>query len=188
VSDQSLYFLLGARKEYGLSVAFAGLMCFWSNGAARSVGINHTWCTVQTSHISLLSDVGSVTLVLTSQGLKDKRSSGVSFPREHVGGHADCGTAAFPVSLHTLNSVASLREWTIPIERPPLVGDVSANFCWSTWTAWRIPTAVFLVLFYQVAPRLYSRGWVNSVPDSLLLRKSGSRESNPDLWVWNVEL
>jgi hypothetical protein len=28
--------------------------------------------------------------------------------------------------------------------------------------------------FLQVAPQLYSRGWVDPVPDSLLLRKSGS--------------
>jgi hypothetical protein len=28
------------------------------------------------------------------------------------------------------NSVALVRERTIPTERPPLVGEVSANFCW----------------------------------------------------------
>jgi len=28
-----------------------------------------------------------------------------------------------------LNSVALVRERTIPTERPPLVGEVSANFC-----------------------------------------------------------
>jgi hypothetical protein len=28
--------------------------------------------------------------------------------------------------------------------------------------------------FFQVAPHLYSRGWVDPVPDPLLLRKSGS--------------
>jgi hypothetical protein len=44
----------------------------------------------------------------------------------------------------------------------------------ATWPARRIPTAVFSVfrqeplLFYQVAPQLYSRGWVDSVPDPLL--------------------
>jgi hypothetical protein len=43
-----------------------------------------------------------------------------------------------------------------------------------TWSAWRIPTAVFSVyrqdqlLFYQVVPQLYSRGWVDPVPDPLL--------------------
>jgi hypothetical protein len=44
----------------------------------------------------------------------------------------------------------------------------------ATWSAWRIPTAVFSVyrheplLFYKVALQLYSRGWVNPVPDPLL--------------------
>jgi hypothetical protein len=33
------------------------------------------------------------------------------------------------ISPATRNSVASVRERTIPTERPPLVGDVSANFC-----------------------------------------------------------
>jgi hypothetical protein len=28
-----------------------------------------------------------------------------------------------------LNSVAWVRERTVPTERPPLVGEVSANFC-----------------------------------------------------------
>jgi hypothetical protein len=28
-----------------------------------------------------------------------------------------------------LNSVALVRKWTIPTERPPHVGEVSANFC-----------------------------------------------------------
>jgi hypothetical protein len=42
------------------------------------------------------------------------------------------------------------------------------------------PTALIPVtrpeplLFYQVAPQLYPRGWVDPVPDPLLLRKSGS--------------
>jgi hypothetical protein len=45
----------------------------------------------------------------------------------------------------------------------------------ATWSAWRIPPAVFSrfsrqepLLFYQVAPHLYSRGWVDPVPDPLL--------------------
>jgi hypothetical protein len=55
----------------------------------------------------------------------------------------------------------------------------------ATWSAWRLPPAVFPVsrqeslLFYQVAPQLYSRGWVDPVPDPLpfsffFFRKSGS--------------
>jgi hypothetical protein len=31
--------------------------------------------------------------------------------------------------------------------------------------------------FFQVAPHLYSRGWVDPVPDPLLLRKSGSAKN-----------
>jgi hypothetical protein len=45
----------------------------------------------------------------------------------------------------------------------------------ATWSAWRIPPAVFSrfsrlepLLFYQVAPQLYSRGWLDPIPDPLL--------------------
>jgi hypothetical protein len=44
----------------------------------------------------------------------------------------------------------------------------------ATWSAWRIlrPYSRFSreqpLLFYQVAPQLYSRGWVDPVPDPLL--------------------
>jgi hypothetical protein len=66
----------------------------------------------------------------------------------------------------------------------------------ATWSAWRIPSAVFSrfsgqepLLFYQVAPQLYSRGWVDPVPDPLLffsgtagnrIRASGSVAKNSD--------
>jgi hypothetical protein len=43
--------------------------------------------------------------------------------------------------------VALVRERTIPTERPPLVGEVSANFLWIesvAWAAQRIPTVVNL--------------------------------------------
>jgi hypothetical protein len=46
------------------------------------------------------------------------------------------------------NSMVWVHERTIPIERPPLVGEVIANFLrieGATWSAWRIPTAVFSV-------------------------------------------
>jgi hypothetical protein len=73
--------------------------------------------------------------------------------------------------------VAWVRERTISTERPLLVGEVNVNFLrigGATWSAWRIPTAVFSIsrqealLFYQVAPQLYSRGRVDPVPDPLL--------------------
>jgi hypothetical protein len=46
-----------------------------------------------------------------------------------------------------LNSVALVRERTTPTERPPLVGEVSANFLrieGVAWSAQRIPTVVNL--------------------------------------------
>jgi hypothetical protein len=46
-----------------------------------------------------------------------------------------------------LNPVALVRERTIPTKQPPLVDEDSANVlrieC-ATWSAWRIPTAVFV--------------------------------------------
>jgi hypothetical protein len=36
--------------------------------------------------------------------------------------------------------------------------------------------------FFQVTPQLYSRGWVDPIPDPLL------RKSNLDLWICNQEL
>jgi hypothetical protein len=51
----------------------------------------------------------------------------------------------------------------------------------ATWSAWRIPPAIFSrfsrqepLFFYQVAPQLCSRGWVEPVPDPLLFFFSGS--------------
>ena len=41
-----------------------------------------------------------------------------------------CHTGLFALKTKTkLNSVALVRERTIPTERPPPVGEVSANFC-----------------------------------------------------------
>jgi hypothetical protein len=49
------------------------------------------------------------------------------------------------------------------------------------WSVWPFPYGRNLgfldrsrYFYFQVAPQLYSRGWVNLVPDSLLLRKYGS--------------
>jgi hypothetical protein len=42
--------------------------------------------------------------------------------------------------------------------------------------------------FLQVAPQLYSQGWVDPVPDPLLLRKSGSAGNRTrDLWICSQE-
>jgi hypothetical protein len=74
-------------------------------------------------------------------------------------------------------------ERTIPTEPPPLVGEVSANF-WRQWVQryqrdrYLRPYSRFSrpepLHFFQVAPQLYSRGWVDPVPDPLIFRKSGS--------------
>jgi hypothetical protein len=53
------------------------------------------------------------------------------------------------------NSMALVHERTIPTERPPLVGEVSANFSrivGATSSAWQIPMAVFSVTLLNSAP------------------------------------
>jgi hypothetical protein len=77
-----------------------------------------------------------------------------------------------------------VHKGTIPTERPPLVGEVSANFLrieGVTWSTQWIPTAVNIGFLdrgryfsIQVAPQLSSWGWMDPVPEPLLLRKSGS--------------
>jgi hypothetical protein len=43
--------------------------------------------------------------------------------------------------------------------------------------------------FFQVAPQLYPRGWVDPIPDPLLLRKSGSSGNRTRyLWICSQEL
>jgi hypothetical protein len=60
------------------------------------------------------------------------------------------------------------------------------------WSAQRILAAVnlsFQDFFIQVAPQLSSRGWVDPVPDPLLLRKSGSAgKRTRDLWICSRKL
>jgi hypothetical protein len=80
-----------------------------------------------------------------------------------------------------LNSVAWVRERTIPTERPPLASKVSANFCSCNVVRVTDPYCRILAFlarsryfFVQVAPQLNSRGWAGLVPDPLLLRKSDS--------------
>jgi hypothetical protein len=85
------------------------------------------------------------------------------------------------------NSVAWVRKRTIPSGRLPLVGEVSANF------SGQIPTAVNLGFldryFLEIAPWLSSVGWVDPVPDPLLLRKSGSAGNRTrELWICSQEL
>jgi hypothetical protein len=77
------------------------------------------------------------------------------------------------IFIYITNSVASLCKRIIPTERPPLVGEVSANFLrieGATWSTWRIPRPYSRfsrqepLFFYQVAPQLCARGWVEPGP------------------------
>jgi hypothetical protein len=94
--------------------------------------------------------------------------------------------------LHGFNSASELyrlsnRHWS---------ANFSVKFCGKRdvggqrgWT----PTAVNLSFLdrsrsflFQVVPHLSSRGWVDPVPDPLLLRKSGSvGKQTRDLWVYS---
>jgi hypothetical protein len=77
------------------------------------------------------------------------------------------------------NSVAWVCELTILTKRPPLVSEVSANVVSVTDPYGRI--LGFLdrghYFFFQVAPQLYSQGWVDPITDPFLLWKSGSTEN-----------
>jgi hypothetical protein len=95
--------------------------------------------------------------------------------------------------------VAIVCKRTILTKQPPLVGKVSANPLrveGVAWSAQRIPTAVNLrfldrsrYFFIQVAPQLSSWGWVEPVPDPLLLRKSGrAMNRTQDLWICSQKL
>jgi hypothetical protein len=85
--------------------------------------------------------------------------------------------------LKKLNSVAWVHERTIPTERPQFVGEVNAKFADGECHMVRMTDHYgrnlcfldrSLYFFFQVAPQLYSRGWVDPVADPLLLRKSGN--------------
>jgi hypothetical protein len=89
----------------------------------------------------------------------------------------------YKLDVNNKNSVAWVRERTIPIERPLLVGEVSATFADRGCHVVRVTNPYGHILafldqsryfFFQLAPQLYSRGWVDPVPDPLLLRKTGS--------------
>jgi hypothetical protein len=61
-----------------------------------------------------------------------------------------------------------VRERTIPTERPPLIGEVIANFLrieGATWSTWRIPTAVFSV--FQTGAATFLSGSSSVVPTRL---------------------
>jgi hypothetical protein len=101
----------------------------------------------------------------------------------------ECGNE--PSTLK-LNSVALVREPTVPTERPTLVGEVSAKFAnkGCLVVSAMDPHSCILCFLdrsryfcFQVAPQLYSRGYVVPVPDPLLHRKSG-----PGVEPWPLDL
>jgi hypothetical protein len=76
--------------------------------------------------------------------------------------------------LHGLSSRANYTDRATAVSRRSGCRLLRING--ATWSAWRIPAAVFSgfsrrepLRFYQVAPQLYSRGWVDPVPDPLLV-------------------
>jgi hypothetical protein len=98
-----------------------------------------------------------------------------------------------------LNSVVLVSKRTITTERLPLVGEVSDNFWgWRVSSGQRNGSPRPLISMFQtrsryfsiqVNPQLSSRGWVDPVPDPLLLRKSGRAGNRTrDLWICSQEL
>jgi hypothetical protein len=92
-----------------------------------------------------------------------------------------------------------LVRWrTMPTERPPLVDEVVPTFadrgcCVGSATDPPVVSLGFLdqsrYYFFEVAPQLSSRGWVDPVPGPLLLRKSGSAGNRTeDLWICRQKL
>jgi hypothetical protein len=79
------------------------------------------------------------------------------------------------------NSVAWMRERTIPTERKQIVGEVGAKFCGQKKPHGQLDGSLRQysrfsrpepLLFFQLAPQLYSRWWVDIVPDPLIPRNS----------------
>jgi hypothetical protein len=89
-----------------------------------------------------------------------------------------------------LSSQANYTDWATATCRRNLVPNFAEDGV-SRGHRGGSPTVVNLnccrletLLSFQVAPHLYSRGWVDPVPDPLLLRKFGSAQNlTQDLWV-----
>jgi hypothetical protein len=103
-------------------------------------------------------------------------------------------SSLYALKQHEFNSTTTLKLNIIKTKLNSMVLSPRANYTdWTTaacrrsdcqllrikgatWSAWRIPTAGPYsrfsrqepLLFCQVAPQLYSRGWVDPVPDPLL--------------------
>jgi hypothetical protein len=84
-----------------------------------------------------------------------------------------------------LNSMACVRKWTILSDCRLLAKLVPTSADRGYHMVSVTDPYGFLdrsrYFFFQVAPQLYSRGWVDPVLDPLLLRKSGSAGN----WTWS---
>jgi hypothetical protein len=91
-----------------------------------------------------------------------------------------------------------VRDLNIPTEWPPLVGEVITNFADKNVSRGQSDDPYGHIIgfqngsryfFFQVAIQLYSRGWVDPVPDPILFRKFGSVGNRTrDLLICSHEL
>jgi hypothetical protein len=97
-----------------------------------------------------------------------------------------------------LNSVAWVRERTIPTERPPLVSEVSDNFCeykvprnqrdGSLWPYSRYSRPKPLLFLQSSSSVLLTRLSAPPSRPTTSQKIFYHRESNPDLWICSQEL
>ena len=97
--------------------------------------IFHIKCNKRVTFVSLVTNVTDIGMINSEAS---KYVPGVDF----------CVRCRLKLNVESKkNSVALVRERTIPTERPPPVNEVSHNFCGLrgvTWSAQRIPMAVNL--------------------------------------------
>jgi hypothetical protein len=94
------------------------------------------------------------------------------------------------------NKLRGLSPQANYTDRETAAGRRSANFCGCRVVSTTDTNGLILgflyrshYYFFQVAPQLYSWGWVNPVPHPLLLRKSGSAGNRTqNLWTCSQEL
>jgi hypothetical protein len=69
-----------------------------------------------------------------------------NYMTENFMDHYELITVQNAIYLNRLkSSMVWVRKRTIPTERPPLIGGQLLRIEGATWSAWRIPTAVFSI-------------------------------------------
>jgi hypothetical protein len=107
----------------------------------------------------------------------------------------DCMYVSDKTNTVSLSPQANYTDWATPTCRRNLV-PTFADRGVSRGQRSGYPTAINLSFldpsryyFFQKAPQLSSWGWVDPIPDPLLLRTSGSAENRTwDLWLCSQEL